>query len=83
MSDDPRDFCETTGKVVIHSPQAASRAAKNSSRMGKGVTAYRCDHCEGWHVGRGKPFKLKKVCKVHGPMELTRTTKKFKLKDPR
>lgn len=80
MAEDTRDFCPVSGKITHHSPQAANRAAKNSSRMGKGVTPYRCDDCDGWHVGRGKPHKLSRVQKVHGPLTLASPTKGYKPK---
>lgn len=80
---DTREFCPTTGKEMLATPQAAARAARNTSRMGKPATSYRCEHCGLWHFGRGKAAKVVKVRKLHGKIELSRTARKFGLKDVR
>lgn len=80
---DTREFCPVTGKEMLASPQAAARAARNTSRMGKPTSSYRCEHCDRWHFGRGKPAKIGKVRKLHERLELTGTARKFKPKDAR
>lgn len=80
---DTREFCHATGKEMLATPQAAAQAARNTSRMGKPTTSYRCEHCDQWHFGRGKPAKVVRVRKLHGKLELSRTARKFGLKDVR
>jgi hypothetical protein len=50
--------CETTGKVMFVSPEAAERAAKEMRRRTDDRThPYRCDHCRRWHLGHTETDK--------------------------
>ena len=54
LSEQPaaRQFCPTTGKARQTKGEAKSTAKRMSrTRNGRGVTAYKCGACGGWHVG--------------------------------
>lgn len=40
------------GKQRFTSGGEARRCAQHMQKAGKGVNAYRCPFCEGWHVGK-------------------------------
>jgi GH24 family phage-related lysozyme (muramidase) len=53
-----RRACE--GKVKHASVGGAIAHAKSMARSGKGtgLNPYRCQHCNGWHIGRGEAGRL-------------------------
>lgn len=75
---DPRDFCEANGKEKLPTPQAAATVARNNTRRGKPTSAYRCEHCNWWHVGGGhKPAKINRRQSLHTRRTLRSGKPKF------
>lgn len=47
------DRCETTGKAIYKTPEAAERAIKSLRRYKneRGLHKYRCEDYAHWHIG--------------------------------
>lgn len=41
-----KDYCEETGKVRY----ATKKDARQASKTLNAITAYKCEHCYGWHI---------------------------------
>jgi hypothetical protein len=39
------------GKERFEGPEAARKVARRMNAKGVGVNAYRCQFCQGWHIG--------------------------------
>jgi hypothetical protein len=58
-----RRSCE--GKVRHADVGGAVVHARRMARAGKGmVNPYRCQHCRGWHVGRGEAGRLDSINRI-------------------
>lgn len=74
--------CRKTGKVIHASKRYALRALRSVVReVGDDVTlnAYKCNHCQGWHLGR---MHRRMARRIAAP-RLTRLIDKVRAEDRR